>query len=171
MICRFFKSFNMKINLILPYLLFLFTISSCHKEIKSDKGGIDIISNVYFDASKGLGKMQSFHVSKLNYSKNELIEEVPDLSFPEMSKQMYYIRDSLCYPFDLVESNLIFLTFLRRGSLFWFGTRKRGLCFQKSGFLIIETEEIYLIRSYFRRSTGALRLIPLDLYKILYLSN
>lgn len=85
------------------------------------------MSNVYFDASKGLVKMQSFHVSKLNYSKNELIEEVPDLSFPEMSKQMYYIRDSLCYPFDLVESNLIFLTFLRRAAFSGL-EQERGSC-------------------------------------------
>ena len=161
----------MKINLILPYLLFLFTISSCHKEVKSDKGGIDIISNVYFDASKGLSKMQSFHVSKLNYSKNELIEEVPDLSFPEISKQMYYIRDSLYYPINLMERNLIFSDLSKKRQSFVVWNKKEGLCFQKSGFLIIETEKIYLIRSYFRRSTGALRLIPLDLYKILYLSN
>lgn len=120
----------MKINLILPYLLFLFTISSCHKEIKSDKGGIDIISNVYFDASKGLEKMQSFHVSKLNYSKNELIEVVPDLSFPEISKQMYYIRDSLYYPFDLVESNLIFSDLSkRRPFLIW--EKKEGAVFSR----------------------------------------
>ncbi|ATL42230.1 hypothetical protein [Elizabethkingia occulta] len=121
----------MKINLILPYLLFLFTISSCHKEIKSGKGGIDIISNVYFDASKGLGKMQSFHVSKLNYSKNELIEEVPDLSFPEISKQMYYIRDSLYYPFDLVESNLIFSDLSKKRQPFLVWNKKEGAVFSK----------------------------------------
>ena len=131
MICRFFKSINMKINLILPYLLFLFTISSCHKEIKSDKGGIDIISNVYFDASKGLSNMQSFHVSKLNYSKNELIEEVPDLSFPEISKQMYYIRDSLYYPFDLVESNLIFSDLSKKRQPFLVWNKKEGAVFSK----------------------------------------
>lgn len=131
----------MKINLILPYLLFLFTISSCHKEVKSDKGGIDIISNVYFDASKGLSKMQSFHVSKLNYSKNELIEEVPDLSFPEISKQMYYIRDSLYYPINLMERNLIFSDLSKKRQSFVVWNKKEGLCFQKSGFLIIETEK------------------------------
>lgn len=131
MICRFFKSINMKINLILPYLLFLFTISSCHKEVKSDKGGIDIISNVYFDASKGLSKMQSFHVSKLNYSKNELIEEVPDLSFPEISKQMYYIRDSLYYPINLMERNLIFSDLSKKRQSFVVWNKKEGAVFSK----------------------------------------
>ncbi|MYY46416.1 hypothetical protein [Elizabethkingia anophelis] len=121
----------MKINLILLYLFFLFIASSCHKEIKSDKGGIDIISNVYFDASKGLNKMQSFHVSKLNYSKNELIEEVPDLSFPEISKQMYYIRDSLYYPFDLMESNLIFSDFSKKRQPFLVWEKKQGAVFSK----------------------------------------
>jgi hypothetical protein len=47
-------------------------LSSCHKEIKSEKGGIDLISNVYFDASKGLDKMQSFHISKMSYSETRL---------------------------------------------------------------------------------------------------
>ncbi|MCT3914474.1 hypothetical protein CMU59_11715 [Elizabethkingia anophelis] len=121
----------MKINLILLYLFFLFIASSCHKEIKSDKGGIDIISNVYFDASKGLNKMQSFHVSKLNYSKNELIEEVPDLSFPEISKQMYYIRDSLYYPFDLMESNLIFSDLSKKRQPFLVWEKKQGAVFSK----------------------------------------
>ncbi|WP_407532369.1 hypothetical protein [Elizabethkingia miricola] len=121
----------MKINLILTYLVFLFTTSSCHKEIKSDKGGIDIISNVYFDASRGLNKMQSFHVSKINYSHDQLIELVPDLSFPEINKQSYYIKDSLCYPIDLSERNIILSDISTRQHSLLVWEKKEGAVFSK----------------------------------------
>jgi hypothetical protein len=81
MICRFFKSNKMKLKLTLLSAALLLGLVSCHKEIKSEKGGIDIISNVYFDASKGLDQMQSFHISKMSYSQDQLIEIVPDRSF------------------------------------------------------------------------------------------
>lgn len=121
----------MKIHLILPYLLFLFVGSSCHKEIKSEKGGIDLISNVYFNASKGLDNMQSFHVSKINYSYDQLIEYVPDLSFPEINRQVYYIRDSLCYSIDLMERNLIFSDLSRKQQPFLVWKKKEGAVFSK----------------------------------------
>ena len=54
----------MKVKSIFILSILTIFLISCHKEIKSEKGGIDIISNVYFDASKGLNKMQNFHVSK-----------------------------------------------------------------------------------------------------------
>ncbi|GGP06254.1 hypothetical protein GCM10010992_25730 [Cloacibacterium rupense] len=72
-------------------------MNSCHKEIKAEKGGIDLISNVYFDASKGLNKMQNFHISRLNYQNDSIIELVPDLEFPEMTKATYFIKDSIFY--------------------------------------------------------------------------
>ncbi|CAM3679607.1 hypothetical protein ELOC111193_16280 [Elizabethkingia occulta] len=121
----------MKINLILVYLVFLFTNSSCHKEIKSDKGGIDVISNVYFDASKGLNKMQSFHVSRINYSHDQLIELVPDLSFPEINKQCYYMKDSLCYPIDLSERNIILSDISTRQQPLLVWEKKEGAVFSK----------------------------------------
>ncbi|WP_312304113.1 hypothetical protein [Chryseobacterium sp.] len=121
----------MKKHLILPYLLFLFIASSCHKEIKSEKGGIDLISNVYFDASNGLDNMQSFHVSKINYSHDQLIEYVPDLSFPEINRQVYYIRDSLCYPIDPMERNLIFSDLSKKQQLFLVWKKKEGAVFSK----------------------------------------
>ena len=84
---------------ILPY--------SCRKEIKSEKGGIDLISNVYFDASKGLEQMQSFHLSKLNYLGNQIIEFVPDHSFPEINMQTYFMQDSLFYPVENDNESII----------------------------------------------------------------
>lgn len=39
-----------------------FALSSCRKEIKSKQGGIDLISNIYINASKNLEDTQSFHI-------------------------------------------------------------------------------------------------------------
>ncbi|KFC20722.1 hypothetical protein [Chryseobacterium sp. FH1] len=90
----------MKKLLILPILFFLFISNSCHKKIKSDKGGIDVVSNVYFDASKNLDKIQSFHLSSLNYSGDSIIERIPDVDVPEITQQIHYIKDSLCYTIE-----------------------------------------------------------------------
>jgi len=100
----------MKKLLLLPNLCFLFVINSCNKEIKSEKGGIDVISNVYFDASKGLDKMKNFHLSKLNYSRETLVELVPNLTFPEITQNIYYIKDSLCYELGAENSKEIVLS-------------------------------------------------------------
>ena len=91
----------MKLKFIFLFFIFLLVLISCRKEIKSEKGGIDIISNVYFDASKGLSKMQSFHLSRMNYSGELMIELVPDLEFPEITTASYFIKDSVFY--DLKE--------------------------------------------------------------------
>jgi len=106
-------------------------LSSCQKEIKSEKGGIDIISNVYFNASQGLDEMQSFHISKMSYSEDDLIEIIPDRSFPEMSKQLYFIRDSLCYPLGSERKNAIFsqLVLKQKPLLMW--DKKEGAVFSK----------------------------------------
>ena len=87
-------------KILFPILLFLLTTISCHKEIKSDKGGIDVVSNVYFEASKGLNKIQSFHLSSLNYSGDSIIERIPDVDAPEIIQQIYFIKDSLCYTIE-----------------------------------------------------------------------
>lgn len=90
----------MKKLLLLPILFFLFVSTSCHKKIKSDKGGIDIVSNVYFDASKNLDKIQSFHLSSLSYSGDSIIERIPDVDVPEITQQIHFIKDSLCYTIE-----------------------------------------------------------------------
>ena len=89
-------------------------LTSCHKEIKSEKGGIDLISNVYFDASKGLDKMQSFHISKMSYSGDQILELVPDHTCPEMNQNAYLVRDSLCYPLDAENGNIILSDILEK---------------------------------------------------------
>ena len=87
----------MKVKSIFILSILTVFLISCHKEIKAEKGGIDLISNVYFDASKGLNKMQNFHISRLNYQNDSIIELVPDLSFPEMTTATYFIKDSVFY--------------------------------------------------------------------------
>ncbi|AZB22076.1 hypothetical protein EG338_08360 [Kaistella haifensis] len=112
---------------ILPY--------SCRKEIKSEKGGIDLISNVYFDASKGLEQMQSFHLSKLNYSGNQIIEFVPDHSFPEINTQTYFMQDSLFYPVENDNESIILseVAKTQKPQLVW--NKKEGAIFSKEQIL------------------------------------
>lgn len=87
-------------KIIFPILFLLFTTICCHKEIKSQKGGIDVVSNVYFNASKNLNNIQSFHLSSLNYSGDSIIERIPDVDAPEITQQFYFIKDSLCYTIE-----------------------------------------------------------------------
>jgi len=121
----------MKKLTILPCLFLLFVLISCHKEIKSEKGGIDIISNVYFDATKGLDKIKNFHLSKMNYSGNQLLELVPDLAFPEINKQLYYIKDSLYYSLDLESSNIILSDIVDKQNPLPIWSKKEGAIFSK----------------------------------------
>lgn len=90
----------MKKLIILPCLFLVLALISCHKEIKSENGGIDVVSNVYFDVSKNLDKIQSFHLSSLNYSGDSIIERIPDADAPEITQQIYFIKDSLCYTIE-----------------------------------------------------------------------
>ncbi len=112
---------------ILPY--------SCRKEIKSEKGGIDLISNVYFDASKGLEQMQSFHLSKLNYLGNQIIEFVPDHSFPEINMQTYFMQDSLFYPVENDNESIILseVAKTQKPQLVW--NKMEGAIFSKEQIL------------------------------------
>ena len=112
---------------ILPY--------SCRKEIKSEKGGIDLISNVYFNASKGLEQMQSFHLSKLNYLGNQIIEFVPDHSFPEINMQTYFMQDSLFYPVENDNESIILseVAKTQKPQLVW--NKKEGAIFSKEQIL------------------------------------
>ena len=121
----------MKIKSIFLVLVSILFLSSCRKEIKSEKGGIDLISNVYFDASKGLDKMQSFHISKMSYSGDQIIELIPDHTFPEMNQNSYLVRDSLCYPLDAENGNIILSDILekQKPSLVW--NKKEGAIFSK----------------------------------------
>lgn len=94
----------MKISIILSGIIFLSALISCNKPIKAEKGGIDIISNVYFNASKSLDNMKSFHISRINYSHDTILELVPDLDMPTINSKAYLIKDSIFFHLD--EQNL-----------------------------------------------------------------
>lgn len=121
----------MNIKSIFLVFVSVFILNSCHKEIKSEKGGIDLITNVYFDASRGLDKMQSFHISKMSYSENQIIELVPNHTFPEMNQNAYLVRDSFCYPLDAENGNIILSDILekQKPALVW--NKKDGAIFSK----------------------------------------
>src|SRR5690606_40021397 len=82
--------------------------------------------------------MQSFHVSKINYSYNQLIEYIPDLSLPEINRQVYYIMDSLCYPVDPMERHIIFsdLTGNQEPFLVWKKKIGRASCRERVKILV-----------------------------------
>ncbi|WP_435523409.1 hypothetical protein [Chryseobacterium indoltheticum] len=123
----------MKLKLL--FYIFLFILSSCQKEIKSEKGGIDLISNVYFEASKGLDQMESFHLSKINYSQDKIIELIPDTAFPEINKHVYYINDSLYYQLDNLKNNIIFSEVSQKLKPLLVWDKKNGAIFSKEWIL------------------------------------
>ena len=119
--------------LVLTFFLSAAAIS-CRKEIKSEKGGIDMISNVYFNASKGLNQMQTFHISKINYSNDSIMEIVPDLNLPGINIGKNFIRDSLYYSLgDNAES--VMISDLMK-------TQKAKLVYEKKVGAIFSKEEI-----------------------------
>lgn len=82
-------------NYLLISMLLLFV--SCKKEqkIRSEKGGIDILTNIYYNASKGLDDHQQIMISKINYENLDIVELVPNIQIPEIIDSVYYIRDSV----------------------------------------------------------------------------
>ena len=121
----------MKVKSIFILSILTIFLISCHKEIKSEKGGIDIISNVYFDASKGLNKMQNFHVSKLNYQNDSIIELIPDLEFPEMTRATYFIKDSVFYDLENDNASAVLSEIQKRQKPTLVYTKKNGAIFTK----------------------------------------
>lgn len=118
-------------SFILPTLIFLSALISCNKEIKAEKGGIDIISNVYFGASKDLEKMQSFHVSRINYSGDTIVEIVPDLEVPEINSKTFLIKDTLYYDLGENSKNTIFTDILLTGNPHNVFKKQNGAIFSK----------------------------------------
>ena len=67
------------------------------------KGGNDIVSNIKFNANKGLDDMKSVVISKLNYKGDTLVELVPYVDEPELTEKIFIITDSLA--FDITDKN------------------------------------------------------------------
>ncbi|MBB4807248.1 hypothetical protein HNP38_002552 [Chryseobacterium defluvii] len=82
------------------FLMVIFSLFvSCNKDskIRSEKGGIDVITNIYYNASKGLDDHQQIIISKINYWDSDIIELVPNIHLPEITDRVYYIRDSVYF--------------------------------------------------------------------------
>jgi len=125
----------MRKKIIFQYVFLFLVLISCHKEIKSESGGIDLISNVYFDASKGLNKMQNFHLSKINYQNDSIIELIPDLEFPEMTAATYFIKDSVFYELENHESPSLFSEIKKKQRPRSVYDKSRGAVFTKEPLL------------------------------------
>mgnify|MGYP007038435130 CR=1 FL=1 len=83
----------MKTILNLIYLFFLSAIfSSCNKEVIAEKGGIDVISNIYFKASHQLNDVQTIHLSKLNFLGKDIVELIPDPDLPGITSGAYLFQ-------------------------------------------------------------------------------
>lgn len=80
-------------------LILVAILSSCNKEKKilSTQGGIDIISNIYFEASKTLENSEHFHISKMNYNNGQMLELVPNFEFSQLTDSVYFIKNDLFY--------------------------------------------------------------------------
>lgn len=123
---------------ILSTFALCFFLSSCKKEkVMSEKGGIDILSNVYFNASKGLDSVKTYHISNINYDKNKIIEIVPDMELPELYSQLFLIKDSLCYPLgEFEEAKKVSITEkLQKGKPFNVYEKEIGAIFSKQRLL------------------------------------
>ncbi|MDR7694117.1 hypothetical protein PG593_03640 [Riemerella anatipestifer] len=120
---------------VILYCLFsLSALSSCKKEIRPQKGGIDLISSIYINASKNLENTQSFHISKLNYSNDTIIELVPNISNQMITEEVLFIKDSLFYslrtPAD-TETNTILDVVENRTPTSVYSENKKGAIFSK----------------------------------------
>ncbi len=88
-------------------LLSLVLLTSCKEKVKADKGGIDIISNVYIGASENLENRKTFLVSRLNFSHDTILETVPEPALPDIIRQRFLILDSLCFGIDSEKDQLL----------------------------------------------------------------
>ncbi|MBT2621294.1 hypothetical protein [Chryseobacterium sp. ISL-6] len=84
-------------NFILIVMLSFFV--SCHKDkrVRSEKGGIDVVTNIYYNASKGLDDHQQIVISRINYWEQDIIELVPNINIPEIIDSIFYIKDSVYF--------------------------------------------------------------------------
>lgn len=93
----------------------------------SPKGGIDVVSNIYFNASKNLDNVKSILVSRINYKDSCIIELVPDVDFPEIVDKKFLIKDSLF--FEISNDNQILFSKIESKQGKAIKTKKNGAIF------------------------------------------
>jgi hypothetical protein len=119
------------------FLLFSAITVSCGKKdthkniIKSEQGGIDIVTNIYFNASKGLDDMKSIIVSKINYKRDTLIEIVPDIDYPEFTDKLFIISDTLAYDISDTDPKQFLFSMLKKTPAIQLQKKERGAVFSK----------------------------------------
>lgn len=97
------------------FLSALLLISCEQKLIKAEKGGIDVITNIYFNASKNLDSVKTVLVSKINYKNDTIVELVPNFEFLELIDNVNVIKDSLCFEFNEEDSQKVIFSQLKNG--------------------------------------------------------
>lgn len=86
-------------------LIISITLISCKKEVISKEGSIDVFTNVYFNASKGLNNYRQFYISKLDYKNDTILEFVPNVNYPTIIDKVTFIKnDSFYNSVDYIES-------------------------------------------------------------------
>lgn len=94
----------MKKNIIYLFIA-TFIILSCDKKIDSKEGSIDLFTNIYYNASKGLTNYRQFYISKMDYKNDTIIEFTPNIHLPTVMDRMAFIKDNKYYnPVDFTES-------------------------------------------------------------------
>lgn len=120
----------MKTILNLIYLFFLSAIfSSCNKEVIAEKGGIDVISNIYFKASNQLDDVQTIHLSKLNFLGKDIVELIPDPDLPGITSGAYFISDSLCYKLNPEGVSKAMISNIRKSKAIKLANKSEGTLF------------------------------------------
>lgn len=88
---------NKKSFFLIPLVLFVFALSSCKKEIPSEKGSIDIFTNIYYNASRGLNNYKQFYISRMDYRNDTILEFIPNIDYPAIMDRVVYIKKDSFY--------------------------------------------------------------------------
>lgn len=107
---------NKKSFFLIPLILFVFALSSCKKEIQSEKGSIDIFTNIYYNASKGLNNYKQFYISRMDYRNDTILEFIPNIDYPAIMDRVVYIKKDSFYnvvPYE--EINTLSFSHLTKG--------------------------------------------------------
>ena len=89
---------------VILYVILSLTMLSCNKKIKSKEGSIDLFTNVYYGASKGLDNYRQFYISKMDYRNDTILEFTPNIEIPTLMERMVFIHNNQFYsPVDYIE--------------------------------------------------------------------
>ncbi len=111
-----------------------FLVVSCQQDkpkIKSPKGVVEIITNIYLEASKGLDSVRSYQVSKLNYQGDTIIEFVPNLDYPQFIDKVFFIKDSLYFDMGTTEQAQRIILDTQKNNWLSVYKKQRGAVFYK----------------------------------------